>query len=153
MNQLNFIGPPGAVIIGLMLGLVFFYGVVKIQSLTQGVVYAFSKRRLFLAFLFFLFTFPLTWPVFPTSWNIEVPYLVNALFLAVNVLLFLAAFRAPCLYCAECGTYIGTKPSDCPDCGCETHTKINKETCLIKLNPRKIAMLIENWLLSRGWYI
>jgi hypothetical protein len=123
MNDLNFIGAPGAVIMGLLLGLAFFYGIVKFQSSTKGVSYAFSGRRLFLAFLFLFFTFPLSWPVFPASWHINVPYPVNILFLAVNVVFLMAAFRTPCLYCTDCGTYIGTKPETCPDCGCQTHTK------------------------------
>lgn len=126
MTNLNFIGPPGAVIIGLLSGVLLFYGIKKIQSLTSSITYAFSPRRLFLAFLFLFFTFPLAWPVMPESWGIDVPYPVNSIFTAVNVVFFLTAFRAPRLYCAECGTYIGTKPGTCPECGCADHTKTCK---------------------------
>ena len=128
MAYFDFIGAPGAVGMGLILGLASFFGIKKIQALTPGITYAFSGRRLFLACLFLFFTFPLAWPVFPMSWGIDVPYPVNAVFIAVNVVFFLAAFRAPCLYCTECGAYVGTRPAACPECGCGNPTKVCKLT-------------------------
>lgn len=124
MADSHLYGALTAVAAGLALGLALFWGIIKIQSYTRGVTYAFSGRRLFLALLFLIFTFPLAWPVFPRSWNLSVPYPVNAVFLALNIVLILAAFRAPCLYCTECGAYIGTRPGSCPDCHCSTTTKI-----------------------------
>jgi hypothetical protein len=50
------------------------------------------------------------------------PELIYMFCFVVGIPFIILAFRVPCLFCADCGQYLGTGVRSCPRCGCNLWT-------------------------------